>query len=151
MKIMTTRFGEIECPAEDVIEFPEGLLGFEDMKRYILVDIPDFAPLRWLQSAEVPWLAFVVCDPTLLLTDYRVQVPKKDMEAIGLSAESRGFVYVILVVGGEDRPTTANLKGPIVFNFERNQAKQVVLADSGYSTRHPVQFVGEAAPVAQTA
>ncbi len=149
MKIMTTRFGEVDCPEADIIEFPEGLLGFEDMKRYILVDVPEFAPLRWLQSVEAPWLAFVLCDPTLLLSDYRVPVPKKDMETIGLASESQGFVYVILVVGGEDRPTTANLKGPVVFNFERRQAKQVVLAESGYSTRHPIQFITEPAPVAQ--
>lgn len=148
MKIMTTRFGEIECPEGDLIEFPEGILGFEDMKRYVLVDIPEFAPLRWLQSVEAPWLAFVLCDPAMLLPDYRVQVPRKDMEVIGLTQEGQGFVYVLLVVGDGARPTTANLKGPLVFNFTARLAKQVVLADSDYSTRHPIQFVQDA-PVAQ--
>ncbi len=143
MKIKTTRFGEIDCCEQDMIFFPEGILGFEDMKQYIVLDIPEFAPLRWLQSAEAPWLAFVVCDPTLLLADYRVQVPKKDLEVIGLADESQGFVSVILAVGDGERPTTANLKGPLVFNFEKRQAKQIVLAESDYSTRHPLEFTAE--------
>ena len=60
----TTRFGAIDIEESSVIEFPEGLLGFGDCKRYVLLDHPGGNGLfEWLQSVERPELAFCVIDP----------------------------------------------------------------------------------------
>jgi len=37
MKIKTLRFGEIDVPQKGIIYFEEGLLGFENIKRYVLL------------------------------------------------------------------------------------------------------------------
>ena len=37
MKIKTTRFGELEVDKKDIIEFTEGLLGFENLKKFFVV------------------------------------------------------------------------------------------------------------------
>lgn len=147
MFVQTTRFGPMTFSEEDVITFPEGLLGFEEAKRFLLVDVPAFAPLRWLQSVERPALAFVLCDPLLFLPDYRVRAHKNDLAVIGLEDESQGYVYVILVVGEDYRASSANLKGPLVFNLAKRLAKQLVLADADYSVRHPL-FAEADSPVA---
>ncbi len=75
MKIQSTRFGEIECDEADLIAFPEGVLGFPEDSRYVLLD-PDggASPFKWLQSATSPELAFVVIDAAFLKADYRISL-----------------------------------------------------------------------------
>ena len=63
MKFETTRFGQIEVNSEDIVIFPDGLLGFPDCSKYTLIDEDRAAPFRMLQSLEKSDLAFVVIDP----------------------------------------------------------------------------------------
>ena len=60
MKIFTSRFGDIEIEEDRVISFPEGILGFEDLKKYAVIDMEEDNPLMWLQSIEEPALAFII-------------------------------------------------------------------------------------------
>ena len=54
MKIDTTRFGELEVENSDIISFKEGLLGFENLKKFFVVDPGDQTLILWLQSTEQP-------------------------------------------------------------------------------------------------
>ena len=63
MKIKSRPFGEIEIRDEDILDLPDGLIGFEEYTRYVLLSIPEEAPFSWLQSVEDPGLAFVVINP----------------------------------------------------------------------------------------
>ena len=60
MKLDTIRFGELEIKEEDIIEFPEGILGFEDMKKFVIFQMEEGSPLMWMQSVEEAALAFIV-------------------------------------------------------------------------------------------
>ena len=53
MKITTTRFGELEVDKKDIIEFTEGLLGFENLKKFFIVDPGDQTLILWLQSTAI--------------------------------------------------------------------------------------------------
>ena len=77
MRITTTRFGEIEVEKSEIITF-QGILGFEGVQQYILLG--DVQPFGFLQAVEDPDLTFVVIDPTALVPDYRVEVPRAEME-----------------------------------------------------------------------
>ncbi len=138
MKIRTTRFGEAEVPESEVFAFPEGLLGFADIRSYAILPNPKGGPFAWLQAAEVPALAFVIADPSLFFPDYRVQVRPEDIAPIRLEDVSAGAVRVILTVPGDPKEITANLQGPLVFNREARLARQLVLSDAALSTRRPV-------------
>ena len=65
MLLKTTRFGEMEVNLEDCFEFSEGILGFTEEKKFVVLDGPDDCPLKWLQSIANPDLAFVIMDPTM--------------------------------------------------------------------------------------
>ncbi len=138
MKIQTTRFAEIEIPENEVYAFSEGLLGFGDVHSFVIIEQPGGGPLRWLQAVEVPGLAFVVADPTLFFHDYRVGVRAEDLASIRLADIAKGVVLVILSFKSEAATATANLQGPVIFNPEARQARQLVLSDPGYTTRHPI-------------
>ena len=138
MKIATTRFGEIERGEEEVYTFPDGLLGFRLVKRFVLVDNPKPGPFLWLQAADVPDLAFVVTDPLLFKQDYIIKVQQIELESIKLANIEDARVLVIVVVPRNVREMTANLQGPLVFNTKENLAKQLVLQGDEYTTKYRV-------------
>lgn len=139
MIIQTTRFGEIEVQEEMMITFPDGILGFMDSKKYVLIDHGQDSPVRWLQAISDPDLAFVVMDPFLFKPDYNASVPPEEVAPLGAQDIRHLLLLTIITIpSGQPEQMTANLKGPIVINLENRLAKQVVLYDSVYSTRFPV-------------
>jgi len=138
MRVETTRFGEVEVSEEDVFQFPEGILGFSDLKEYALLRLEGEEPLLWLQSTEEPGVAFIVCDPVGFSPGYQVKVMKDDLGSIELDDVREGRVLVILTISPDPMLTTANLQGPLVFNVIKRLAKQLVLPGEEYTTKHPV-------------
>lgn len=138
MQVKSTRFGGFDVPEEKVLTFPDGLLGFEGLKRYVFLDHDAQSPFKWLQSVDDPEVAFVVISPTEFLTDYVVELGRDDVVKLGLKDASDAAVYVLVVIPEDPSAMTANLQGPLVVNAERRVGRQVVLADGRYRTRHPI-------------
>lgn len=137
--IRTSRFGIIEIEETRVIHFPEGLLGFPLQRDYILLDHKSDSPFCWLQSADVPELAFVLTNPFRFLGDY-LQGLSPEEESL-IRAEEGGEVIVLNIVSiptGHVGKTTMNLLGPLVIDVDARRGKQVVLANAGYSHRQPL-------------
>lgn len=138
MIVSTSRFGTVEISDDKIITFPEGILGFESIKEYFLVDHSTESPLRWLQAVQEPDLAFVVLDPMLVHPEYQVAVHGSDMEQLKAADVKELVILSILTIPpGQPEQMTANLKGPLVINVENRLAKQVVLYDTAYPTRYP--------------
>lgn len=73
MVIHTSRFGAVSLTSEDVIQFPEGLLGFNELRRFVLLDDPTDEIFAWLQSCEEPGIAFPLLEPELFTTGYNIR------------------------------------------------------------------------------
>lgn len=134
MLIETTRFGRVEVAGDKLITFEEGILGFPGLKRYGLIQTSPDPVFFWLQSTENPTLAFVVCDPLAFVEGYNVPIKADDVKALKLRGLSDCQVFVI--VNKVDGHLTANLQGPLVVGAESLLAKQLVLSDKRFSTRH---------------
>ncbi|NLX22215.1 MAG: flagellar assembly protein FliW [Phycisphaerae bacterium] len=136
MMIETSRFGPLEVDENRLIHFPKGILGFPDQLAYALIQTAEESGFYWLQAVGRSDLAFVVCDPRLFVPDYVVPVKLDDLAQIGLSDPSVAQVFII--VNKVDNILTGNLQGPLVVNVETREARQLVLSDRRYSTRHPL-------------
>lgn len=145
MLIETTRFGQIEVDGDRLITFKEGVLGFPDCKRYALIQTGVDPVFFWLQSVDVPSLAFVVCDPLAFVPDYQVPIRADDVAVLGMSDLTDSQVLVI--VNRQDGYLTANLMGPLVIGASSRLGKQLVLSDKRYSTRRRLMKL-EASPTA---
>jgi flagellar assembly factor FliW len=120
------------------VKLPMGLLGFEQVKDYLLIANPEEEPFHWLQVKNNSALAFVVVDPFLVAPDYHPDIPQPEVEFLGLSRPEDALLYNIVTLHGADR-ATINLKGPLVFNRHTMIGKQVVIANaSDYSIQHPL-------------
>ncbi len=65
-----TDFEPLPVKSENVIQFPLGLLGFENIKRFALLENEQELPFRWLQVIDQPNLAFLVLPAAEFLPDY---------------------------------------------------------------------------------
>jgi flagellar assembly factor FliW len=135
MKVTTTRFGELTFREEDVLDFPRGLYGFDEIGQYVLIQHRPDSPFRWLQAVGRPDLAFVVLDPRSVLPDYSFEIPPEDTAALGRDDADRYVILVIVGIPEDARQMTVNLMGPIVINARTRVGRQVVLSQDRYSPR----------------
>jgi flagellar assembly factor FliW len=130
---------EMETPATvpgNQVRLPMGLLGFEQIKDYVLLANPAEDPFAWLQVESNVSLAFVVIDPFRVVPGYQPEIPQADVEFLGLEQPTDAFLLNIVTVHGPNG-ATVNLKGPIVINRHTHIGKQVIIANaSQYSVKH---------------
>lgn len=138
MVIQTSRFGAVQLQDEDVIEFPEGILGFNDLRKFVLLDDPNDEIFAWLQSCEIPQIAFPVLEPELFAQNYQIVLTKHDLESLGLSKQEKIRSFSIITIPEDATQMTANLKAPIVINIEKRMARQIVLQDNNLAIREPI-------------
>lgn len=141
MNVETTRFGTVEVDENRIIRFSTGLLGFSSYKRYTLLQPDDEGVFFWLQSLDVPELAFVVTDPSLWANDYEATIRRDQMEELELGKLDDAQIFVI--VNRYDNALTANMQGPLVVNIQNREAVQLVLAEKRWSTRHEIVNLGD--------
>jgi flagellar assembly factor FliW len=124
--------------ADTVIHLPSGLLGFEQVKRYVLSSLPGEEPFSWFRDQNDSSLAFLVVSPFEVLPNYQPDLPAEDVRYLGLETPEDALLLNIVTLrprGG----STVNMKGPIVINRFSLVGKQVVLANAAdYSVQHPL-------------
>ena len=138
MKVQTTRFGTIEVRENDVITLVEGMLGFSDCTRFVLMDDDIGEPFKWFQSMDIPSLAFVVIDPAIILPTYHFSVKKEQIKPLETKNVEDLQVYVIVTMSPDILDVSVNLQGPLVVNKKNRVGIQIVLNDPKFSTRHPL-------------
>ncbi len=138
MKLLTTRFGTVEVPDKAVLFFSLGVLGFPEVRRYVMLDHGQNTPLKWLQAVDKPELAFPMVPATDLVQDYHITVSPDDLAALAMESTNDLLAFVILTIpNGAPERTTANLKAPIVMNPTTHLARQV-LVEQDYPIRYPL-------------
>jgi flagellar assembly factor FliW len=136
--IVTPRFGEVEFAEADVIEFPWGLPGFSDLRRFLALSLPEQPNFIWLQSVEEPQTALPAADPWQIFADYEPKLPAYATEALELRSPEDFTILCVVVVSKGAEEMSMNLMAPIVVNLKTRRARQVMLENSGYAVRTPI-------------
>lgn len=147
MEISTKYFNEVSIAKDSIITFEKGILGFEDFKRYALINFELASDdLMCLQSLDDKELAFVLVNPFNLKSDYSPSLTEEDVDELGITDETEGvFCYTICAIKDDINENTVNLKSPIVVNPDTMKAKQVVLDNNEYALKHEFkQFIRDA-------
>jgi len=138
----TTNFGTISFARESVFEFPHGLPGFEERRKFLPVQNPLTAPILFLQSLEDPGLCFTTLPIWVVDPHYRLHITEPDLEILGFPADRQprigDEVLCLAVLSVRKTGTTANLLAPLVVNLKSYRAVQAVSPESGYSYQHPL-------------
>lgn len=136
MKIHTSRFGEVELNDQDIINFPEGILGFENCKRFFVIDPSDGSLVLWLQSVSDPDVAFPIIEPEIFKPNYTPDLMPSDIRTLELDHVKDAKVYTVLTIPVDVTKMSANLKAPIIINSKKNSGRQIVLQDNKLEVKY---------------
>ncbi len=128
MKINTNYHGEIEVREEDILTLVNGMLGFEDEEKFVLIKEEDIF-VEYLQSVKDD-IAFAVMDPFIIKQDYTFDIPEMVMKALDIKSADDVVIKTVVVIPEDITKIRTNLQAPIVFNKTNNKGMQIVLDDT---------------------
>ena len=136
MNILTEKFGEIIIDENLIFDFVEPIIGYDELKKYVLVEHSENSAFKWLQSIEEPSLAFPVTSPAFFDIDYQFEIPTEKAEKINLtSVESLISLNIVTIPSSNPRKATINLLAPIIINAANKQGMQLILSNSNYPVK----------------
>ena len=148
LRIATKFLGDIDYRPDAVFSFPGGIPGFESHREFLFLNVPEIAPLMFLQNVSSRNLCFVLLPILTLAPDFRLELTPEELGQLGLPAHRQPklghdvLCAAILSVGnvgvGNKEIPFANLMAPLVVNLKTRVGIQAIHAESGYSHRHPI-------------
>ncbi len=139
MKILTRQFGEIEIDETKIINVPAGIPGFQDKKRYSMLQKEEAAPFLFFQSVDDPNLSFVILDPSSVIPEYSVE--EKDISRVvswDFDNDEINLFVIVTIPNEVPENATANFLAPLVINTKRKEGLQLILQNTTYSCQHPL-------------
>ncbi len=139
MKINTVRFGEIEVDDDRVYNFVIPIIGFNELRKFVIIDTGKDSFFKWLQSVEDPGLAFPVVSVFSMNVDYSIDLPDNVVDMLKIqNVESLLVLNIASIPQENPQGTTINLLAPIIFNLDEHLAGQIILSGSGYDISFPL-------------
>lgn len=138
---MHTRiFGDIEVDENKIITFDGGIIGFPELKRFMLIHDRENEKkhISWLQSIDEPDFAMPVIDPLKLVEDYNPIVEDELLSGLGKLLPEEMLVLVTMTIPKDITKMTVNLKAPIIINAASLKAGQIIVDDEKYVVRYPI-------------
>ena len=132
-----SRFAEADVNPRDVLLFPDGLPGYETAREFVLLDVPEQAPLKVLHPVNAPEPCFLVVDPKSVLASYRHELSASDRLRLG-ATDDKALLWLAIVIVDESGAVAVNLRAPIVINPERMTGRQVMPNACVYPLRYVI-------------
>jgi len=148
MNVKTRHFGDVEIDESKIITIENGLFGFEEYKKYVLLydsgtdEVPN---IQWLQSVDEELLALPVMIPTTIVPGYNPVVEDETMESLGKWTEESISILVTVTVPIDIKNMSINLKAPIIINTDTMKGCQVIAENPEYEVKYKIHDLLEAA------
>jgi flagellar assembly factor FliW len=144
MVVKTKIFGEIEVDESRFLIFEDGILGFPDLKRFMLIHDEESGGtnlISWMQSIDEPAFAMPVIDPLKVCPDYNPEVEDELLNTLGDVQGEDILVLTTVTVPPVIENMTANLRAPFIINASNLKACQIILEDEKYLIKYPIYDV----------
>lgn len=135
MRIDTTRFGTLEIHERELFLFPQGLIGMETLRQWVLLPDPQSPAVAWLQSASRGDAALALVSPRAFVEGYRVRAHRRALRPLQL--RSGDETYVLTTLNRRGGQLVTNLRAPLVLNVKRRIGCQVITEDN-HSVQYPL-------------
>lgn len=138
MIIKTKHFGEVEVKEENILKFDEGIFGFEDSKKFVIIydNETEGSPFCWLQAIDDEAVCLPMIDPVVYFPDYNPEISGELVGKIGELKVEDISLFTVVVVPEDIKKMTTNLKAPILVNIQTKKGIQVVVEDDEYKIKH---------------
>ncbi|MCR5407442.1 MAG: flagellar assembly protein FliW [Lachnospiraceae bacterium] len=141
MEVSTKLFGTIDVGDDKIIEFPEGILGFPELKKFTLMydnDKNTAGGMNFLVSLDEPAFALPVVPALIVEPGYSPKFTENIEATIGVLTEENALVLVTMTIPADVTKMTVNLNAPIVVNINTKKGMQSVVANEEYDVKYPI-------------
>jgi flagellar assembly factor FliW len=138
MIIETDRFGPFELKDSKIIDFPLGLPGFEDLTKFIILEIKETRPVYWLQSTENKYISLPIIIPFEIIEDYFIEIRETEMQELSVESKNDLLIMNVVVIPEDIRKMTVNLAAPIIINAKIGIGKQIIIDALELPVRFPI-------------
>ncbi len=139
-KFKTVRFGEFEYREEDVIHLAEGLVGMPNLRNWLILEMGDDVPMKWLQSLDRGDFGFPVAQSYLFHDEYEVKVGPSVRSSLGNRDSENLATLIITTVHAGGTKITGNLLAPLVIDTETRSGCQLTIDDAKFSMRQEINY-----------
>lgn len=138
MLIKTKDFNYVEVSESDIIDFPQGIYAYEEVKRFVLLKNSENEWLHYLQSADNEQPRFILLDPYMFFQDYSPVFSSDTLELLKADNLNDISFFVVAVIPDDIKKSTVNLKSPVAINFSKHIGAQIILENRDYSVKTPL-------------
>ncbi|GEP64588.1 flagellar assembly factor FliW [Clostridium beijerinckii] len=138
MKFISKIHGEIEYEKDNIITFNKGLPGFNELRKFILIDLEEYYPFKLLLSLEDGEIALIVTSPYEFFKDYEIKLSEETIKNLKIDSPKQVNIITTVTINSDVRKITTNLQGPIVINTSNNLGEQIILDNTKYKVKNPL-------------
>ena len=126
---INTRYGKQIVAKASLLDFPDGLPGFEHLHRYKLFHEEGKSTVYFLQSTEDPDVRLPLVTPASCKVDFRIELSDEEEAKLQVASPDDLIVVVTLSDNPDDpgQGITANFMAPIIINAASRIGIQKVL------------------------
>ena len=136
----TVRFGVLDFDDTDVIVIPDGLIGLPSLQRWLLLDMGEDVPMRWLQSLDRPDFGVPVMPPVFFAEEFEVEASNTVQRRFVRDGDPELVSLIIATVHPGGEKVTGNLRAPLVMDIASRTGVQLALEDDRLSTRQEIDY-----------
>lgn len=130
--------GDLHYEESEIINFEKGLLGFNEYKKFILIDLKGYEPFKLLQSLEDKDIGIIVTSPFEFFKKYEFTLNKELLDRLKIIEENQVSVYTTVTLNSNPNKFTTNLKAPLIINTFNKCGEQIILDKEKYKIKHPL-------------
>ncbi len=128
----------VEWTEDQVIHFPNGLPGFENARKFIIMSVPEHQPFHWMECVDGNNIRFAIINPLSFRPDYQPKIKKEELATLNIEDIKELLLYVIVTLRSPLVESTANLMGPLFINIREKIGKQIIIENDAYSLRERI-------------
>ena len=138
MKFISKVHGEMQYEENNIITFNKGIPGFNELKKFILLDLQEYEPFKLLQSVENDEISLIVTSPYEFFSEYEIKLGEETIKNLKIDSPEQVMILTTVTLNSDPKKITTNLQGPIVINTSNNFGEQIVLDNSKYKVKNPL-------------
>ena len=141
---INSRIGPMVISGDKTIRIPRGIIGFESLREFALVEFKPGTPFHFLQSLEMPSMGMMLADPFSFLPEYEIKLAAAEERILKVrSIRDLVILVSVTVPKGDPQGSTLNLTGPICVNVQERLGLQSPQVELGFPSRVLLRDLGD--------
>jgi flagellar assembly factor FliW len=123
---------------ENVFRFPEGLLGFPDIKEYVFILNDKVKPFMFMHALDGSDICFVCVESFLICPSYQLKLPDSLIDALEIETPADVLLFNLVTVKQKLEEISANMVSPLVINIKKRMGRQMIVENSEFPMRYKI-------------